>query len=79
VGEATLGEDGTLQAEARCDVGDVVLGGGFETDGVVRSSLAFGEPRLEGWRVVARPDGGTRLVVNVVCSDVEPLHEGAAA
>lgn len=75
--DATLGEDGLLVAEARCDEGDVVIGGGFETDGAVRSSLAFGEPMLEGWRVVALPGSSMRLVVDVVCSDVEPAHGGA--
>jgi hypothetical protein len=77
--EGELGADGLLVAEVRCDAGDAVLGGGFETDAMVRSSMAFGDPRLEGWRVVARPDDGSRLVVNVVCSDVGPLHEGPSA
>jgi hypothetical protein len=70
--------DGSLVAEATCDPGDVVLGGGFETDGVVRSSLAFGDPVLVGWRAVARAAVGTTLSVNVVCSDAEPLHEQVA-
>ena len=52
-----------------------MLGGGFETDGVVTSSLAVGEPTLQGWRVVARPGSSMGLVVDVVCSDVPPLHE----
>jgi hypothetical protein len=73
--EGELGADGQLVGEARCDDGDAVLSGGFETDGVVRSSMAFGDPRLEGWRVVARPERGTRLLVDVICSDVAPLHE----
>lgn len=70
---------GSLVAEARCDDGDAVLGGGFESDAVMRSSLAFGEPRLEGWRAIARPDSGTTLVVSVVCSDLGPRHAEPSA
>jgi hypothetical protein len=73
--EGSLADDGSLTGVAFCDDEDVVLGGGFETDGVVRASLAFGEPRLEGWRAVVLP-GASALTVDVVCSDLEPLHEG---
>jgi hypothetical protein len=76
---STRDATGDLVAEARCDPGDAVLGGGFETDGVVRSSLAFGEPTLEGWRVVARPGATATLTVTVVCSDAAPRHEDAAS
>jgi hypothetical protein len=76
-GSASLDAAGNLVAEARCDLGDAVLGGGFETDGVVRSSLALGEPTLEGWRVVALPDATSTLTVSVVCSDAAPRREDA--
>jgi hypothetical protein len=77
--DAVAAEDQSLVAEARCDTGDAVLGGGFDTAGIVRSSLAFGEPELVGWRVVARLVGEAILVVNVVCADAEPLHEEPTA
>lgn len=77
-GGATQDAAGDLVAEARCDPGDSVLSGGFETDGVVRSSLAFGERRLEGWRVVAVPGATATLTVTVVCSDAAPRHVAAA-
>jgi hypothetical protein len=77
--EGAIDADGSLVAEARCDEDDVVLGGGFESDGLVRSSMAFGEPRLLGWRAVASPAAGGRLSVSVVCSDLEPLHVEEAA
>src|SRR4029079_11009844 len=73
-GSASLDAAGDLVAEARCDPGDAVLGGGFETDSLIRSSVAFGEPTLEGWRAVALPDAATRLTVDVICSDAAPRH-----
>jgi hypothetical protein len=66
--------DGTLMAEARCDEDDVVLAGGFATDGVVKSSLGFGEPQLVGWRAVVASEGASSLTVTVVCSDLDPVH-----
>jgi hypothetical protein len=72
--EAVLQDDGTFVAEARCDEDDGVLAGGFATDGVVRSSMGFGEPRLVGWRAVAAAEGATSLTVTVVCSDRDPAH-----
>jgi hypothetical protein len=77
-GEGRIAADGSLVAEARCDDGDAVLSGGFETDAVVRSSLAVGAPMLHGWRVVALPDLGTSLIASVTCSDVAPIHEAAS-
>jgi hypothetical protein len=68
--------DGRLVAEARCDAGDAVLGGGFDTNGTVQSSFGFGEPALTGWRATALATADTSLVSRVICSDRTPLHEG---
>lgn len=61
-------------ALAACDPGDTVLGGGFETDGVILASIGDGSDTLTGWRAEADAASASSLTVSVVCSDRAPLH-----
>jgi hypothetical protein len=63
-----------LVALADCDAGDAVLGGGFETDGVILTSIGDGAETLTGWRAEADAGSATSLSANVICSDRAPLH-----
>jgi len=63
-----------LVALADCDAGDAVLGGGFETDGVILTSIGDGAETLTGWRAEADAASASSLTARVVCSDLDPLH-----
>jgi hypothetical protein len=73
--DACDGLDGVRAATVSCDVGDVVLSGGFVTDGYISGSLALGEVPT-GWMSPAVTDPGSSAgtKASVVCLDLPPLR-----
>ena len=73
------GSGGLLAAEASCDQGDVVTGGGFDTTGTILVSIGSGGEPPTGWRAVAKPgpDEPARLTAFAICADSLPTHRAA--
>jgi len=63
-------------AELSCDPGDVALGGGFITDGLILGSLGTGGEKPTGWAapaaVAAEDSNGTQA--QLICHDRPPLR-----
>ncbi len=76
---AAAGESGgSLTASVSCEEGDLATGGGFETDGTIRTSLGSGSPSPTGWRAAtSAEDPGSSLKVHVVCADLDATDESA--
>ena len=72
---------GLLVAEAMCDAGDVVTGGGFDTDRVILASVGNGGDPPTGWRTVARsgPDEPITLTAYAICADSPPMRAPAGS
>jgi hypothetical protein len=71
----TTGSGGRLLAvEASCRSGDLATGGGFDTDGIILSSMGIGGDSPTGWRALALSDEDveTRLTVMAVCTGSAP-------
>lgn len=72
---------GLLVAEAPCDQGDVVTGGGFDTTGLILVSIGGGGDPPTSWRAVAKPgdDELAQLTAYAICADSPPMRatEGA--
>ena len=74
------GTGGLLVAEATCDLGDVVTGGGFDTTGTILVSIGSGgePPHLHGVRWLDQgSDAPAVLTTFAVCADSIPLHRVA--
>ena len=71
-------EDGETEKTTlgTCDAGDVVLGGGFISDGLIASSVASAEGGSEGWTATAAfaPEGSHAAQAQIICHDLPPLR-----
>ena len=67
----------TPAAEVRCDPGDVALGGGFITDGLILGSTATGANRPTGWAAPAAvaAEGSIGSQAQLICQDRPPLRQ----
>jgi hypothetical protein len=66
----------TPAAATSCDAGDIALGGGFITDGLILGSMATGGDSATGWSapaaVAAAGSNGTQS--QLICHDLPPLR-----
>lgn len=63
-------------ADLTCDPGDVALGGGFITDGLILGSLATGGDEPTGWSAPAAvaAEGSNGSQAQLICHDLPPLR-----
>ncbi len=63
-------------AEVSCDRGDVALGGGFISDGLIQGSRADDDGPVRSWSVAAivEPEGSSGAQAQLVCQDLPPLR-----
>jgi hypothetical protein len=75
--QACSGEDPPPEAAVSCDPGDVALGGGFITDGLILGSVALGVDTTVGWSApaVVAEEGSNGTQAQIVCHDLPPLRE----
>lgn len=66
----------TPAAEVACDAGDVALGGGFITDGLILGSHGIGEDQAIGWAAPAAvaAEGSNGSQAQLICHDLPPLR-----
>lgn len=64
-------------AEVSCDPGDVALGGGFITDGLILGSIGTGGQRPTGWAAPAAvaAEGSMGTQSQLICHDRPPLRD----
>jgi len=74
--EACEGGETEKTASVACDEGDLALGGGFVTDGLILASRATGESDLDGWSAsaVLAPEGSNGAQSHLICHDLPPLR-----
>lgn len=63
-------------AELTCDPGDIALGGGFITDGLILGSLGTGGEEPTGWAAPAAvtAEGSNGTQAQLICHDLPPLR-----
>lgn len=74
--QACAGSQTEKTASVACDEGDLALGGGFITDGLILGSVATGEGDVEGWSALAvvAPEGSNGAQSHLICHDLPPLR-----